>query len=208
MVRFYAFIFICFVILVGCSNESTQQDVDYEKTKKMVVDILQTDEGKKALHEIMADEKMKQHLIMESDAVKNAISETLGTEKGTEMWKKLFEDPEFVKTFTESMAEEQKKLFKTLMNDADFQKQMLELLQNPEITKQTLTLMKSQQFREHLEETIQQTIESPLYQSKIQDILLKAASKKEKKESDKENQSDENGGSNEQSDSKDNEGEM
>src|SRR5690625_3254707 len=191
MIRFYAFIFICFVtVLVGCSNESIQQDVDYEKTKKMVVDILQTDEGKKALREIMTDEQMKQHLIMESDAVKNAINEMLGTEKGAEMWKSLFEDPDFVKTFTESMAEEQKKLFKTLMNDSDFQKQMLELLQNPEITEQTLTLMKSQQFREHLEETIQQTIESPLYQSKIQDILLKAASKKEKKESGDKSQSE------------------
>src|SRR5690625_2983540 len=97
------------------------------------------------------------------------------------------------------MAKEQKKLFKTLMNDADFQKQMIELLQNPEITEQTLTLMKSQQFREHLEKTIQQTIESPLFQSKIQETLLKAASKKEKKESTKENQSDEGGGSGEQS---------
>src|SRR5690625_1718876 len=99
------------------------------------------------------------------------------------MWKKLFEDPEFAKTFSESLAEEQKKLFKALMNDASFQKQMIELLQNPQISQQTLTIMKSQQFREHLEETIQQTLESPLFQVKMEEILLKAASKKEKTES-------------------------
>ena len=55
--------------------------------------------------------------------------------------------------------------------------------------------MKSQQFREHLEETIQQTFESPLFQSKIQDILLKAASKKEKKETGGDSQSEGESGS-------------
>ena len=182
MVRFYVFAFVCVVTVIsGCTNESTKHDIDYEQTKKMVVDILQTDEGKKALREIMTDEKMKQHLIMESDAIKKAITEMLSSDQGSDMWKKLFEDPEFAKTFSESLAEEQKKLFKALMNDADFQKKMIELLQNPEITQQNLSLMKSQQFREHLEETIQQTLESPLFQAKMQDVLLKAASKKEKK---------------------------
>src|SRR5690625_7088415 len=117
----------------------------------------------------------------------------LSSDQGSDMWKKLFEDPEFAKTFSESLAEEQKKLFKALMNDADFQKKMIELLQNPEITQQNLSLMKSQQFREHLEETIQQTLESPLFQAKMQDVLLKAASKKEKKESGDKSQSEEIG---------------
>src|SRR5699024_8991784 len=73
------------------------------------------------------------------------------------------------------------KLYKNLMNDAAFQKQFLTLLQNPEITEQNLKLMKSQQFREHLEETIQETIDTPLFQAKIEKILLKAADKKKEK---------------------------
>jgi|SRR5690625_3972970 len=172
-----------FIFSAGCANDqAAKQEMDYEKTKSMVVDILQTDEGKKALQDIIADDEMKQHLIMESDTVKDAITKALVSEKGAEMWKKLFEDPSFVESFNKSIAEEQKKLLKSLMNDAEFQKQMLELLQNPEISKQTLTLLKSQQFREHLEETIQQTIETPTFQSKIQDLLLKAAEKKKKSE--------------------------
>src|SRR5690625_6255518 len=96
MVRFYVFAFVCVVTVIsGCTNESTKHDIDYEQTKKMVVDILQTDEGKKALREIMTDEKMKQHLIMESDAIKKAITEMRSEEHTSELWKKLFEDPEF-----------------------------------------------------------------------------------------------------------------
>src|SRR5699024_8586372 len=146
---------------------------------KMVVDILQTDDGKKALQEIITDDNMKQHLVMESDTVKEAITEALVSDKGAQMWQKLFEDPDFVKSFQESMEDEQKKLYKSLMNDSDYQEQMLDLLQNPEISDQTLKLMKSQQYRKHLEETIQQTLETPTFQAKMQEVLLKAAEKQQ-----------------------------
>lgn len=186
MNRIYLLSFICVIFLAGCLNDtSAKQDLDYDQTKKMVVDILQTDEGKKVLQEIIADEKMKQHLIMESDVVKQSIQDTFKSEESAEMWKRLFEDPQFVESYQQSMGEEQKKLMKSLMNDAAFQKQMLELLQNPEMTKQTLTVLKSQQYREHLEETIEQTLDTPLFQSKIQHLLLKAADQK-KKEAEKE----------------------
>lgn len=167
-------------LVAGCANGMAKQELDYEQTKQMIVDVLQTDEGKKALQDVISDEKMKQHLIMEADLVKTTLTETLASEKGREMWKKLFQDPTFVEGFNKSIAEEQKKMFKTLMHDAEFQKQMLELLQDPEMTKETLKALKSQQFRAHLEETIQQTLDSPLYQAKIQEILLKAAEKQEK----------------------------
>lgn len=167
-------------IMAGCgANNEASQDTDYDQTKKMVVDILQTDDGKKALQEIITDDNMKQHLVMESDTVKEAITEALVSDKGAQMWQKLFEDPDFVKSFQESMEDEQKKLYKSLMNDSDYQEQMLDLLQNPEISDQTLKLMKSQQYRAHLEETIQQTLETPTFQAKMQEVLLKAAEKQQ-----------------------------
>ena len=36
-----------FIICSGCSGTNTTEEMDYEKTKKMVVDILKTDDGKK-----------------------------------------------------------------------------------------------------------------------------------------------------------------
>src|SRR5690625_3541649 len=103
-------------ILTGCLNESTsKKELDYDQTKKMVVDILQTDEGKKVLQEIIADDKMKQHLIIESDVVQQSITEMFDSKASLNMWSQLFEDPAFVETYQKSMAEEQKKLFKSLM---------------------------------------------------------------------------------------------
>src|SRR5690625_7164585 len=93
------------------------------------------------------------------------------------------------------MDDEQMKLVKRLMNDADYQKKMIEILQHPEITEQMLGVMKSQQFRAHMEEIIQQKLETTLFKEKIKETLLKAADeqgknkdneKKENKEAKKE----------------------
>lgn len=180
--RYYISILVLSLLLLsGCgSNSTAKQELDYDQTKKMVVDILQTDEGKKALQEIISDDKMKQHLVMDSEVVKAAITEALVSEEGSEMWKKLFQDPEFVKSYVKSTKEGQEKLFKDLMYDAEFQKQLIDLMKDPELANQTVDLLKSQQFREHLEKTIQETLESPLFQSKMKETILKAQEKENK----------------------------
>ncbi|MFC3040879.1 spore germination lipoprotein GerD [Virgibacillus xinjiangensis] len=167
-----------FILLAACGgNTAAGNEGEYDTTKKMVVDILQTEDGKKAIQEIMADEEMKKELVIETDVVKKSINETLAGEKGKEMWKKLFEDPKFVEGFAKSMEDQQQQLIKKLMNDAEYQEKMLELLKDPKMTEQLLSVMKSQEFRAHLEKTIQETLETPTFQAKIQEILLKAAEK-------------------------------
>lgn len=175
----YYVLLVCFLIIfTGCMNDSAaKSDMDYDQTKKMVVDILQTDEGKKALREVLRDEKLKEQLIIDADEVKSTITSMLLSEDGTEMWKKLFEDPKFVEQFLASMEEEQEKLFKRLMDDATFQKKLLEVMQNPEMADLVITTLKSQQFRAHLEDRIQETLQTPTFQAKMQDLLLKAAEK-------------------------------
>lgn len=181
MRRFVLISFYSVIILIlsacGGGNTTSGQDQDYDTMKKMMVDILQTEDGRKALIEILNDDNMQQQLVIESEVVKQSINETLASEQGSDMWTSLFKDPTFVEGFAQSMEKEHIEMMKNLMNDSEFQKQMLELLQNPEITTQMLTLLKSQQFRAHLEETIQQTLDTPLFQAKMTEILLKAAEK-------------------------------
>lgn len=182
MRTFSSLLFIVFLVTACGGNQSGQEQTDYEQTKKMVVDILQTEDGKKALMEILKEEQLKQELVIESDVVKSSINEALVSDKGKEMWKTLFEDPSFVKGYTDAIQDEQTKWLKDMMNDAEYQEKMLELIQNPEISAMILSLLKSQQFRSHLEETIQQTLETPLFQAKIQEILLKAAEEQAKQD--------------------------
>ena len=80
-----------FLLLTSCTSSGSGKATakfDYEETKKMFVDILKTDEGKKAIRDIMEDEKMKEQLIMDQTIVKETIEKTLTSEKGLEFWKK------------------------------------------------------------------------------------------------------------------------
>lgn len=63
------------------------------------------------------------------------------------------------------------------MHDSQFQEQMIEILKNPEVDKQMLSILTSQAFRAHLEKTIQETLQSPLFQEKINKALEEAAKK-------------------------------
>lgn len=172
--------------VAGCAQtEAGGKQLDYEETKKMVVDILKTDDGKKALQEVMSDDGMKEKLVMDQAMVTSTIEKTLTSEKGTDFWKKSFEDPKFAEAIAKSMKTQNEQLLKDLMKDPEYKGMMIEVLKDPELTKEVTTLMKSKEYREHLQKVMTETFESPLYKAKIEDILLKAATEKageEKKE--------------------------
>jgi spore germination protein D len=170
-------LFTCLFTLVSCSGggEQGSGQADYEETKKMVVDILKTDDGKKAIQEVMADDKMKQSLVMDQAIVTETIQQTLTSEEGSKFWTKTFEDPKFAETFAKSMQAEHEKIIKGLMKDPDYQKMMIELLQNPEVEEQVLTVLKSAEYRGHLQQVITETFESPLFKAKLVDVIIKSA---------------------------------
>jgi spore germination protein D len=141
----------------------------------MVVDILKTDEGKKALEELMADEKMQQKMVMDQKVVADTIEKTLTSDKGTEFWKKSFDDPKFAESMAKSMQKENEQLLKDLMKDPEYRGMMIEVLKDPELEKEVTDVLKSKEYREHIQKVMTETFESPLFKAKIQDILLKAA---------------------------------
>lgn len=174
----YSFLFLLVIFLLsacGGGGDTGSSKMDYEETKKMVVDILKTDDGKKAIQDVMADEKMKAKLIMDQGVVTDTISKTLTSKKGSEFWKKSFEDPKFAEAMAKSMKNQNEKLLKELMKDPEYQGMMMDLMKDPEYKKELTEALKSKEYREHLQKVILETFESPLFKAKIQDILLKAA---------------------------------
>jgi spore germination protein D len=168
--------FYLLFIISGCSEAAAgETQIDYEETKKMVVDILKTDDGKKAIQQVMSDEKLRKQLIMDQAIVKDTIEQTLTSDKGKEFWKKSFQDPKFAKGIAKSMEEENSKLMKSLMNDPEYRAKMIEVLKDPELQKGVQDILKSTEYREHLQKIISETFESPLFKAKIQDLLIKAA---------------------------------
>ncbi|WP_442597547.1 spore germination lipoprotein GerD [Neobacillus sp. D3-1R] len=178
MFRKRRLLLLSFLILTvtGCSgNQASGGELDYEQTKKMVVDILKTDDGKKAIQEVMSDDGMKQKLVMDQKVVTDTIEKTLISDKGADFWKKSFEDPKFAESVAKSMKKENEKLLKDLMKDPEYRGMMIEILKDPELEKELINVLKSKEYKEHLQSAISETFDSPLFKVKIQSILIKAA---------------------------------
>lgn len=176
--------------LTSCSSDDSSSggQVDYDQTKKMVVDILKTDDGKKAIQEVMSDDKMKEKLVMDQAVVSDTIQQTLTSDKATDFWKKTFSDPKFAQGVAKNMKTENEKLLKGLMNDPEYRGMMIEVFKEPEMQKELADALKSKEYREHLQKVITETIDSPLFKAKIEAILLKAA-EEQTKAAEKDNQS-------------------
>lgn len=184
------------VFLASCSpsDPSSGGQIDYDQTKKMVVDILKTDDGKKAIQDVMTDDKMKEKLVMDQKVVSDTIQQTLTSDKATEFWKKTFNDPKFTKGVAKNMRTENEKLLKDLMNDPEYRGMMIEVFKEPEIQKELADALKSKEYREHLQKVITETVDSPLFRAKMQELLLKAAEDMKTKESGKGDQGGQSGG--------------
>lgn len=167
---------IFLLFLTSCSKDDKATDeLDYEETKKMVVDILKTDVGKKAIKEIISDDTVKGELVMDQQTVTKSIENNLTTDKAKEFWKKAFKDPKFAASYAKSLEDEHKKVLKDLMKDPDYLAMIMNTWQDPEMEKEIAKVIKSKKVRDELKKTTLETIESPLVLEKIQDILLKAA---------------------------------
>lgn len=173
------------VFLTSCSSNdaSSGGQIDYEATKKMVVDILKTDDGKKAIQDVMSSDSMKEKLVMDQKVVSDTIQQTLTSDKAKQYWKETFSDPKFAQSVSKNLKSENKKLLKELMNDPEYRGMMIEVFKEPEIQKELADALKSKEYREHLQKVITETVDSPLFKAKIQELLLKAAEEENTKSS-------------------------
>lgn len=181
--KYKALLLIFLLFLVnGCApaDQGNGQNTDYEGTKKLVIDILKTDEGKKAIEDVLNDEKTKGKLVMNDTVVKDTIKGALTSQEAQDFWKKQFEDPKFAETFAKSMQKEHEKLLKDLMKDPDYQAAMIEILKNPEMEKQLTDALKTQKYRDQMKTVMIETVDSPLFKAKMQDLLIKGAEELQK----------------------------
>ncbi|SFF00182.1 spore germination lipoprotein GerD [Alteribacillus iranensis] len=176
---------VCISFLFGCAAQAENQgsgDTDYENTKKMMIDLLKSDDGKSAMREILKDEKLRENLIIDEPTVKKTIETTLTSEKGKAFWQEIMKDPEFTKTFAESMQKENEKLLKGLMKDPEYQTMMMDVMKDPEMEKAILELLKSKEYRQQVMTVMTEAFESPHFKAKISEVLGKVAEEQMSKE--------------------------
>src|SRR5690606_9026419 len=134
------------------------------ETKTMVLDILRTDDGVRAIKEAQYQSMARQSgsgnedenqgenegtfkllSVDEQHNIRMAVKEMLTDENNNKMLQQLMTDPKFAGDFAKAITSENKKLQKELIQDPEYQQSMLQLMKNPEHEKMILDLMKSSQ---------------------------------------------------------------
>ncbi len=170
------------VLLTGCNNDEKTSTLSYDEIKKIMVDALQTEDGKKAVRDLLTDQSFRDLVVLQHDDVETAMKTTLLSKDAEDFWKKTFEDPKFKETLAKSMRDQQEDIMKGLMADADYQEKLTKFFDQPEMQKQFESILKGSALRKQMEEVAMETIENPLLQTKWEELIRKSGKATDAKE--------------------------
>ncbi|MEK4427438.1 spore germination lipoprotein GerD [Solibacillus sp. FSL K6-1523] len=170
MIRRYLFLSLMVLFLVSCSDAKTTT-LSYDEVKKIMVDAVQTEEGKKAIRQLFEEKSFRELLVLNTEEVKKATEDTLLSKEAEEFWKKTFEDPKFKEAFAKGMKKQHEDLMKGLLKDASYQEDLITFFNQPEMQKQLESILKGSKMKKEIEKSVMDTIENPLLQSKWQELI-------------------------------------
>jgi spore germination protein D len=187
------------LLISSCGSNSASSPsagASYKDTKTMVMDILKSDDGKKAVQAAsqgggggskggtsggQAQGNQSQiKLLSAGDSVQlqSAVKDVLTADPNNKFLQEMMKDPKFAGDFAKAIEKDTKKLHKDLLKDPEYQNLMISTMKNPEYEKIILDTMKQSQYRQQMMTVIHESIQSPLFRTELLD-LLKAAMKEQ-----------------------------
>ncbi|SDN94491.1 spore germination protein D [Psychrobacillus sp. OK028] len=176
--KYFALLLMSIGLLASCSSPAVQPS--YEENKKMFIDALQTEDGKKAIRTLLTDPQFKDLLVLDSEQVKTSVEQTMLSKEAEDFWKKVYSDPKFSETMAKSMVKQQEELMKALMKDPTYLKDLETFFGSAEMKKELSKVLESSDMRKEMQKVVEETIQSPLLQSKWQKLVEEAGGKTEK----------------------------
>jgi len=171
-------------VLASCGSEPSgggaSQGTSYKDMKSMVIDILKTEDAQKALQESTIQQTGNSGFssrimsVQDQEQVRLAVKETLVSPDYHKVIEKLMTDPRFAGEFAKAVNKQNKQLHKDLMKDPAYQRDLIQVMKNPEMDKMILDVLGSTQYRKQVATIMQESMQSPLYRLEILDLLKKA----------------------------------
>lgn len=176
--KYFGLLLLSLGLLASCSSPAAQPS--YEENKKMFIDALQTEDGKKAIRTLLADPQFKELLVIDSEQVKTSVEETMLSKEAEDFWKEVYSDPKFSETMAKSMVKQQEELMKALMKDPTYLKDLESFFSSAEMKKELAKVLESSDMRKEMQKVVEETIQSPLLQTKWQKLVEEAGGQSEK----------------------------
>ncbi|WP_035486166.1 spore germination lipoprotein GerD [Alicyclobacillus contaminans] len=170
------------MLLSGCGQGSMgaeaggvqNQQQDYGQIKQMVVDILHSPDGKKAVADILQDPSLKQQIVVSDTDITKAVEKSLQNSKNQSFLSNAAKDPQFANALAKAVQPDLVQLQKQLMKDPQYQNDMMVLLKSPEFTQQLQSLLQTPQFRSQVMKIMTEALQTPSFRMQFQDALKAA----------------------------------
>lgn len=169
----------------GESSSSSSGQTSYKEAKTMVIDILKSDDGKKALQEALSSPtseatggsggttilSTKMLPLQTTEEIRVAVKDTITAPEYKKEFEKIMTDPKFAGDFAKAINSQSKQLHMQLIKDPSYQKSVTEIMKSPEMAKMFLDLTKTPDYRKQTMTIMQETMQNPLFRMEVLDLL-------------------------------------
>lgn len=194
------------MVLTACGSEqssSSSGQGSYKEMKTMVIDILKSEDGKKAVEESLSSSSsegtsgmnMKMMSLQTSTDLKTAVKDTLTAPEYQKKIEKIMTDPKFAGDFAKAIQSQSKELHLQLIKDPTYQKSVEAIMKSPEMMTMFLNLTKTSDYRKQSMKTMQEAMQTPIFRMEVLNLLKKVVQEELEP---KEQKKDESGGSSEE----------
>ena len=179
-------------LLAGCGSEGQSGGgvQSYKDTKSMVLDILKSEDAKKAIEESMnspvGNAGMQALSLRDNEQIRIAVKDVLTDPSYPQHLEKLMLDPKFSAEFAKAVSKENKALHKDLMKDPEYQTMMVSVMKGPEFEKMMLDIMKSSAYRKQAMAIFQESLENPLFRLELMELMKKVMEEETRPKAEKE----------------------
>ncbi|GGA04756.1 germination protein GerD [Paenibacillus marchantiophytorum] len=188
------------LLLSSCGTDNSSQGQSqantYKEQKTMVLDILKSDDGKKAIsaanrsimngdvgaNGIAGQSQIKLLSANESLQLQMAVKDVLTAKENNMFLTDMMKDPQFAGDFAKAIQKETKQMFKELLKDPEYQKSLVEVMKNPDYEKMVLDVMKTASYRQQMMTVMEESIQSPLFRAHMVELLKSAIAQQSKAE--------------------------
>lgn len=190
------------VMLAGCGSDqsSSPPQGSYKEMKTMVVDILKSDEGKKAVEEALTGQSsssgegegggseeggggsgggsgtigMKMLMpVQSSEQIRIAVKDTITAPEYQKEFEKIMTDPKFAGEFAKAINAQSKQLHMQLIKDPTYQKSVGDIMKSPEVSKMFMDMTKTPDYRKQTMTVMQEVMQNPLFRMEVLTLLKK-----------------------------------
>lgn len=179
----WGIIFGLTTVLSGCGSEPSYAPPqgDYKEMKTMVVDILKSDEGKKAVEDALKQgggssggsggPGMQMMTMQATDQIRTAVKDTITSPEYKKEFEKIMTDPQFAGDFAKAISTQNKQLHMQLIKDPTYQKAISDIMKSPEVMKMFLDLTKTPEYRKQSMTVMQEAMQNPMFKIEVMSLL-------------------------------------